>query len=170
MASSAPSSGARVLHAVPRDADGERTLRRSLAHVPALDPQALSLLFTHPRNCSPTHWRSSSSSRTIPSSSESSRPPPAVGLPEQGVLMHRLYRVARAGREFRIVLADIRLALPFPPQVVPDEGPLRFIRNGSELTKSPTDTAIASGATSPMRSAVSPSSTNGVARRPPSSA
>ena len=49
--------------------------------------------------------------------------------------MHRLCRAASTGREFWIVLAEIRLALPFPQQVVPDAGPLRFIRNGSELIK-----------------------------------
>lgn len=110
------------------------TLRRSLAHLPALDPRALSLLFTHPvklqsyplalmliRQDNPGQFRELHDHLV------------RLDFPNKDILMDRLYRVARAGREFRIVLAEIRLALPFPPQVVPDQGRLRFIRNGAEL-------------------------------------
>ena len=111
-------------------------LRRFLCHAPSIQTRVLSLIFTFPPEL-----------QSYPFAKELGD----FGFGEQfldlyayiqqhnfankAALMERLYRLIRAGRGYRSALKDILHALDFPPQIVPDKGQLRFIRNGVELAK-----------------------------------
>jgi hypothetical protein len=101
-------------------------LRRSLAHLLTLDHMALSLLFTHPPELQSYQLALKLIKQDNPEQfRELHDHLQRLDFPKKDALMARLHRVASAGREFRIVLAEIQQALPFPPQAAPDEGPLR---------------------------------------------
>lgn len=111
-------------------------LRRSLCHAPSIYPKALSLVFILP-----PELQSYPFARELldcGASTQFLELYPHIqnqSFPNKLELMERLHRLIRIGRGFRAALKDIQRALAFPPQAIPDEGPLRFISNGQELCK-----------------------------------
>ena len=111
-------------------------LRRSLCHVPSIQTMALSLICTLP-----PELQSYPFAKELVNYGLSDQFLELYGYIQQqnfsnkDALMDRLYRLIRVGRGYRAALKDILHALDFPPQVVLDEGQLRFIRNGVELAK-----------------------------------
>jgi hypothetical protein len=111
-------------------------VRRSLCHVPAIDPKVLSLVFTLPTPLQSYPFaRDLVSCEIVGQFLELHAYLQGQDFSNKDASMERLYRLVRIGRGFRSALKAIRLALPFPAQAVPNEGQLRFISNGEDLSK-----------------------------------
>ena len=111
-------------------------LRRSLAHAPAIDPRAIPVLHAFPQELQSYPFARELAKQGCPLQFlELYDYIQQQDFPDKDVLLHRMSRLIQTGRGYRWALTDIRRALPFPSQIVPNDGSLRFIPNGTELVK-----------------------------------
>jgi hypothetical protein len=109
-------------------------LRRSLFHSPAIEPALIELLFDMPPPLQSYHFaKEVGTEHAMKQFRDLFLFILSSDFKDKEALIDRLIRGVRVGKAYREPLRKIFHALSFPPQVVPNKGPLRFIPAGAEL-------------------------------------